>query len=53
MKLQSHNILPYGKKHGLRRWDFGLIPVERSLETMRDVPGLHIIGSNKGVDMFA
>ena len=36
----------------LRRWDFGLIPSERSLEAVGKSVGLHIIGRSKGVDLF-
>lgn len=37
---------------GLRRWDFRIVPVERGLEAMGDLPGLHIISRSKGVDQF-
>jgi hypothetical protein len=36
----------------LRRWDFRPVPVERSLEAMGVLPGLHIISRMVGVDLF-
>ena len=37
---------------GSRRWDFRLVPVERSLEADAGLDRLHIIGRRKGVDLF-
>lgn len=36
----------------LRRWDFGLVPSERSLEAVGKSAGLHIIGRRKVFDLF-
>lgn len=36
----------------LRRWDFRLVPSERSLEAVGKSVRLHIIGRSKGVDLF-
>ena len=35
-----------------RRWDFGLVPSERSLETIGKSVRLHIIGRSKVFDLF-
>ena len=36
----------------MRRWDFGLVPSERSLEAVGKSAGLHIIGRRKVFDLF-
>ena len=36
----------------LRRWDFRLVPSERSLEAVGKSVGLHIIGRSKVFDLF-
>ena len=36
----------------LRRWDFGLVPSERSLEAVGKSVDLHIIGRSKVFDLF-
>ena len=36
----------------LRRWDFRLVPSERSLEAVGKSVDLHIIGRSKGIDLF-
>lgn len=36
----------------LRRWDFRLVPSERSLEAVGKSAGLHIIGRNMAFDLF-
>jgi len=36
----------------LRRWDFGLVPSERSLEAVGKSVRLHIIGRSKVFDLF-
>lgn len=36
----------------LRRWDFRLVPSERSLEAVGKSVDLHIIGGSKGFDLF-
>lgn len=36
----------------LRRWDFGLVPSERSLEAVDKSVHLHIIGRSKAFDLF-
>ena len=36
----------------LRRWDFRIVPAERSLEAMGVLPGLHIISSSRLFDLF-
>ncbi len=36
----------------MRRWDFGLVPSERSLEAVGKSVRLHIIGRSKVFDLF-
>ena len=36
----------------LRRWNFGLVPLERSLEAVGKSVCLHIIGRSKVFDLF-
>ena len=36
----------------LRRWDFRLVPSERSLEAVGKSVDLHIIGRSKAFDLF-
>ena len=36
----------------MRRWDFRLVPIKRSLEAMAYLPELHIISRAEGVDLF-
>ena len=36
----------------MRRWDFRLVPLERSLEAVGKAVGLHIIGRSKVFDLF-
>lgn len=36
----------------MRRWDFGLVPSERSLEAVGKSVCLHYIGRSKGFDLF-
>ena len=35
-----------------RRWDFGLVPSERSLESVGKSVPLHIMGRSRGFDLF-
>ena len=36
----------------LRRWDFGIVPSERSLEAVGKAVSLYIIGRSKSFDLF-
>ena len=50
-KRKKVQILSW-KELRLRRWDFGHIPSERSLEAVGKTVGLHIIGRSKSFDLF-
>lgn len=50
-KRQKIQILSW-EELGLRRWDFRLIPSERSLEAVGEFVHLHIIGRSKVFDLF-